>query len=106
MELDYVIVGGGSAGSVLAGRLSEDATTSVGLIEAGPPDSSILCRVPFGTVAFLPYRWRNWAFQTEPQPALNGRRGYQPRGRMLGGSGRQGLVVRGGLALLQASRGQ
>jgi choline dehydrogenase-like flavoprotein len=86
VELDYVIVGGGSAGSVLAGRLSEDATTSVGLIEAGPPDSSILCRVPFGTVAFLPNRWRNWAFQTEPQPALNGRRGYQPRGRMLGGS--------------------
>ncbi|KAB2911668.1 MAG: glucose-methanol-choline oxidoreductase [Hyphomicrobiaceae bacterium] len=86
MDFDYVIVGGGSAGSVLAGRLSTDPGVSVCLIEAGPPDDHVLCRVPFGVVAFVPNKWRNWAFETEPQAALNGRRGYQPRGRMLGGS--------------------
>ena len=86
MDFDYVIVGGGSAGSVLAGRLSVDPSVRVCLIEAGPPDDHVMCRVPFGLVAFVPNKWRNWAFETEPQPALNGRRGYQPRGRMLGGS--------------------
>ena len=86
MEFDYVIVGGGSAGSVLAGRLSEDPSTRVCLIEAGPPDNNFLCHMPFATAIFIPGKWRNWAFETEPQPGLNGRRGYQPRGRMLGGS--------------------
>ena len=86
MEFDYVIVGGGSAGSVLAGRLSSDAQTRVCLIEAGPPDDSVFCRVPFATALFVPTKWRNWAFRTVPQPALNNRVGYQPRGRMLGGS--------------------
>jgi choline dehydrogenase-like flavoprotein len=86
MEFDYVIVGGGSAGSVLAGRLSADPATRVCLLEAGPGDDSVLCRVPFATALFIPSKWRNWAFETEPQPGLNGRRGYQPRGRMLGGS--------------------
>lgn len=86
MEFDYVIVGGGSAGSVLAGRLSADPATRVCLIEAGPPDDNFLCHMPFATALFIPGKWRNWAFETEPQAALNGRRGYQPRGRMLGGS--------------------
>ncbi len=86
MDFDYVIVGGGSAGCVLAGRLSADASTRVCLIEAGPSDDHVLCRVPFATAIFVPGKWRNWAFETVPQPGLNGRRGYQPRGRMLGGS--------------------
>jgi choline dehydrogenase-like flavoprotein len=86
MEFDYVIVGGGSAGCVLAGRLSADPATRVCLIEAGPGDDSVFCRVPFATALFIPSKWRNWAFETEPQAGLNGRRGYQPRGRMLGGS--------------------
>jgi choline dehydrogenase-like flavoprotein len=86
MNFDYVIVGGGSAGSVLAGRLSADPSTRVCLIEAGPPDDNFLCHMPFATAVFIPGKWRNWAFETEPQPGLNGRRGYQPRGRMLGGS--------------------
>ena len=86
MEFDYVIVGGGSAGCVLAGRLSADPATRVCLIEAGPDDDHFLCRVPFATAIFVPGKWRNWAFETEPQPDLKGRRGYQPRGRMLGGS--------------------
>lgn len=86
MEFDYVIVGGGSAGCVLARRLTDDGVTRVCLLEAGPPDNSILSRVPVGAAAIIPGPFRNWAFETEPQPGLDGRRGYQPRGRMLGGS--------------------
>jgi choline dehydrogenase-like flavoprotein len=86
MEFDYVIVGGGSAGCVLAGRLSEGAGAAVCLVEAGPADDHVLCRVPFATAIMVPRKWRNWAFETEPQPQFGGRRGYQPRGRMLGGS--------------------
>lgn len=86
MDFDYVIVGGGSAGSVLAGRLSADPSVRVCLIEAGPPDDNFLCHMPFATAVFIPGKWRNWAFETEPQSGLDGRRGYQPRGRMLGGS--------------------
>ena len=88
MEFDYVIVGGGSAGCVLAARLSEDPHTTVALLEAGPSDASVLVQCPVGIIAggFL-RRWKyNWAFETVPQPGLNGRRGYQPRGRGLGGS--------------------
>ncbi|HWB46910.1 MAG TPA: GMC family oxidoreductase N-terminal domain-containing protein [Hyphomicrobiaceae bacterium] len=86
MEFDYVIVGGGSGGATLAGRLSADPALRVCLIEAGPSDDNVMCRVPFATAIFIPGKWRNWAFETEPQANLNGRRGYQPRGRMLGGS--------------------
>jgi choline dehydrogenase-like flavoprotein len=88
---DYVIVGGGSAGCVLAGRLSEDPAIRVCLLEAGPPDSSILVRAPIGIGAILPGKYLNWAFDTVPQAGLHqdgipGRRGYQPRGKVLGGS--------------------
>jgi choline dehydrogenase-like flavoprotein len=93
MDFDYVIVGGGSAGCVLAGRLSADPATRVCLIEAGPDDDHVLCRVPFGSAVFLPGKWRNWAFDTEPQPGLEGRRGYQPRGRMLGGSSSMNAMI-------------
>lgn len=88
MEFDYVIVGGGSAGSVLAARLTEDPDVTVCLLEAGGGGRGILVRAPLGVVAMLPGRPKinNWAFETEPQPGLNGRRGFQPRGRMLGGS--------------------
>lgn len=83
---DYIVIGGGSAGCVVASRLSEDPAISVCLIEAGGTDSSVLIQAPMGVVAMLPTRINNWAFQTEPQPGLNGRRGYQPRGKTLGGS--------------------
>ncbi len=88
MTFDYVIAGGGSAGATLASRLSEDPSVSVCLLEAGGDGRELLIRVPVGIAAMLPGRPRinNWAFQTEPQPGLNGRRGYQPRGRTLGGS--------------------
>jgi choline dehydrogenase-like flavoprotein len=84
---DYVIVGAGSSGCVLANRLSADPGVRVCVLEAGPADTSALLRVPVGAAALLPYRNRhNWAFETVPQAGLGGRRGYQPRGRTLGGS--------------------
>lgn len=86
MEFDYVIVGAGSAGCVLAARLSEDPGVTVALLETGGPDSSVLIHAPAGVVAMVPTRIHNYAYQTVPQPGLNGRRGYQPRGKTLGGS--------------------
>jgi choline dehydrogenase-like flavoprotein len=83
---DYVIVGAGSAGCVLAARLSEDPAVQVCLLEAGGPDTSPLIHCPAGLAAMARVRQLNWAFETVPQPGLNGRRGYQPRGRVLGGS--------------------
>ncbi len=83
---DYVIVGAGSAGCVLAARLSEDPAVTVCLLEAGKRDSSPLIRIPLGIAALVPRRLHNWAFKTVPQPELYGRRGYQPRGKTLGGS--------------------
>ncbi|MDE2324185.1 MAG: GMC family oxidoreductase N-terminal domain-containing protein, partial [Betaproteobacteria bacterium] len=88
MTFDIVIVGGGSAGATLAARLSEDAAVQVCLIEAGGDGRGLLVRVPAGLVAMLPGRPRinNYAYTTVPQPHLDGRCGYQPRGKALGGS--------------------
>src|SRR5678816_3489341 len=85
-EFDYVIVGAGSAGCVLAARLSEDPNVSVCLLEAGARDTNFLIRIPLGLAVLVPRPIHNWAFQTTPQPGLGGRRGYQPRGKTLGGS--------------------
>ncbi|EKF59024.1 GMC family oxidoreductase [Agrobacterium albertimagni AOL15] len=85
---DYVIIGGGSAGSVLAARLSEDPSVTVCLLEAGGRGDSVFARVPMAAAAVVPGHVKsgNWRFSTVPQAGLNGRRGYQPRGRGLGGS--------------------
>lgn len=83
---DYVIVGGGSAGCVLANRLSVNPAARVALLEAGPSDATRWVTTPAGLVGTVPTHRLNWAFQTVPQRGLNGRRGYQPRGKVLGGS--------------------
>ena len=85
-EFDFVVVGAGSAGCVLANRLSEDGTATVMLLEAGKSDKTGFVQVPVGAVATIPRKFHNWAYETVPQPGLGGRRGYQPRGKVLGGS--------------------
>lgn len=88
MDFDYIIAGGGSAGSVLAARLSEDPGTTVCLVEAGGSGRDIFVRAPAMVAAMVPGLppINNWALHTVPQPGLNGRRGFQPRGKALGGS--------------------
>ena len=85
-EADFVVVGAGTAGCVLAGRLSEDPSLSVCLLEAGKHDNNWRIQVPLGFAFTVPTRQFNWAFESVPQPGLNGRRIYQPRGKTLGGS--------------------
>ena len=85
-EFDYVVVGGGSSGCVVAARLSEDPGVTVALLEAGGTGDGWVVRTPLAGVLMVPSRLNNWAFETEPQAGLGGRRGYQPRGRVLGGS--------------------
>ncbi len=85
-DFDYVIVGAGSAGCVLANRLSADPNTRVLLIEAGGDDQHWSVRIPVGYLMLVKDQQRNWQFNTEPQANLNGRSLYWPRGRMLGGS--------------------
>jgi choline dehydrogenase len=85
-DYDYVIVGGGSAGCVLANRLSADGRHRVLLLEAGGTDRSFWLQVPIGYgKSFFDPRV-NWMYRTEPDPGLGGRQGYWPRGKALGGS--------------------
>ena len=94
---DYVIVGAGSAGCVLANRLSEDGKHSVLLLEAGPRDTNIWIHIPIGYGKTMNDPVVNWRLYTEPEPHLHGRKLYWPRGRTLGGSSSiNGLVfIRG-----------
>ena len=85
-EYDYIIVGAGSAGCVLAHRLSADPRRRVLLLEAGGADRSLLIRVPIGYGRTFNDPRYNWMYETEPEPALNNRRQFWPRGKVLGGS--------------------
>ena len=89
MNFDYVIVGGGSAGCVLASRLTENPDISVCLLEYGGDGKDLAVRVPAGLILLVPgkpVKLNNWCFYTEPQAHLNDRLGFQPRGQCLGGS--------------------
>ena len=93
MKFDYVITGAGSAGCVLAARLSEDPSVTVCLIEAGQPDKSVLISTPAGLALLGPLKLHMWGFETVEQAGLNGRRGYQPRGKVLGGSSSTNAMI-------------
>jgi choline dehydrogenase len=89
---DYVIVGAGSAGCVVAARLAEDPDVTVCMIEAGPPDDEPAIHMPFA----FPLLWRSrfdWDLETEPEPGLGGDRTFIPRGRVLGGSSSLNAMV-------------
>jgi len=86
LEFDYIVVGAGSAGCVLANRLSADGKHSVLLLEAGPKDTNLWIHVPLGYGKLFKEKTVNWMYQTEPEPELNGRQVFQPRGKVLGGS--------------------
>lgn len=85
-EFDYIVVGAGSAGCVLAARLSEDPGTRVLLLEAGPKDRSLWIHLPIGYGKTMWDPKVNWCYHTDPDPNMNGRRIYWPRGKTLGGS--------------------
>jgi len=85
-KFDYIVVGAGSAGAVLASRLSEDPSVRVLLLEAGPKDSSFWIHLPIGYGKTMWSTKYNWCFHTDPDPNMNGRRIYWPRGKTLGGS--------------------
>jgi choline dehydrogenase len=96
-SFDTIIVGAGSAGCVLANRLSADSHRRILLLEAGPRDTDFWIHVPLGYGKLFARRDVNWSYESEPEPALNGRRVFTPRGKVLGGSSSiNGLVyIRG-----------
>ena len=85
-EFDFIIIGAGSAGGFLALRLSENPDHRVLLLEAGGEASHWSVRMPAATRTNFMSGPRNWLFETEPEPHMNGRRIFQPRGKLLGGS--------------------
>jgi choline dehydrogenase len=89
---DYIIVGAGSAGCVLAARLSEDPDVRVTLIEAGAPDTALEIHVPSAFGRLFQSKW-DWDYLTDPEPGIDFRRRYLPRGKMLGGSSSMNAMI-------------
>lgn len=85
-EYDFIVIGAGSSGAVLAGRLSEEPYTKVLLLEAGPADRSFWIHLPIGYGKTMWSKTYNWCYHTDPDPNMNGRKIYWPRGKTLGGS--------------------
>ena len=83
---DYIIIGAGSAGCTLAGRLSEDADVQVLVLEAGGGDWNPLIRIPIGTGKLIRSKYHSWGYATQPQQRLNARAIHWPRGKVVGGS--------------------
>jgi choline dehydrogenase-like flavoprotein len=92
-EFDYVVVGAGSAGCCVAGRLSEDLATSICLLEAGGSDDSVFVKAPLGFAATASLNINSWGYHTVPQAGFNGRKGFQPRGKVMGGSSSVNAMV-------------
>src|SRR5437868_14147162 len=90
---DFVVVGGGSGGCAVAGRLSEDTKTSVALLDAGGKNDNWVVTTPGAIILMISGKINNWAFDTVPQKGLNGRIGYQPRGKGLGGPSAINAIV-------------
>ena len=86
-DFDYIIVGAGSAGCVMANRLSGNPATRVCLVEAGPPDRNPMIHMPYGLAALDRMRWLNWGYETEPEPHLMNRRTCAHDGRRPAGQG-------------------
>ena len=83
---DYIIIGAGSAGCAIANRLAEDYALNILILEAGPPDSSFMLKMPAGFASLGDKTPYNWRYETVPQKHCNGRRMFWPRGKTLGGS--------------------
>ena len=102
-EYDYIIVGAGSAGCVLANRLTSNSKNTVLLLEAGGEDKSLTLKMPAAVLSNLKSTKHNWAFKGEPEPELNGRQLQHDRGKTLGGSSSiNGMVyIRGNTLIMR-----